>query len=64
MCTVISLLNVNANKAQGDWRDAGFSGTVIFVPLVPPNYKIQWQSLTVGTSVLCTSGITVRSHAP
>jgi hypothetical protein len=64
MCSVISLLNVQSNKAQGDWIAAGFSGTVIFVPLVPPNYRIQWQSLTVGTSVLCTSGITVRSHAP
>lgn len=64
MCTVISLLDVQSNKAQGDWRDAGFSGTVIFVPLVPPNYRVQWQSLTVGTSELCTSGITVRSHAP
>ena len=64
MCTVVSLLNVLANKAQSDWRDAGFSGTVIFVPLVPPNYRIQWQSLTVGTAELCTSGITVRSHAP
>jgi len=64
MCSVISLLNVQSNKAQGDWIAAGFSGTVIFVPLVPPNYRIQWQSLTVGTPVLCTSGITVRSHAP
>jgi hypothetical protein len=64
MCTVISLLNVQSNKVQGDWIAAGFSGTVIFVPLVPPNYRIQWQSLTVGTSVLCTSGVTVRSHAP
>jgi TadE-like protein len=64
MCTVVSLLNVQSNKAQADWRDAGFSGTVIFVPLVPPNYRIEWQSLTVGTSQLCTSGITVRSHAP
>jgi hypothetical protein len=64
MCTVVSLLNVLANKAQSDWRDAGFSGTVIFVPLVPPNYRIQWQSETVNDSILCTSGITVRSHAP
>lgn len=64
MCTVVSLLNVQSNKAQEDWIDAGFSGSVIFVPLVPPNYRIQWQSLTVGSSVLCTSGITVRSHAP
>lgn len=64
MCTVISLLNVQSNKVQGDWNAAGFSGTVIFVPLVPPNYRVQWQSLTVGTSVTCTTGITVRSHAP
>jgi hypothetical protein len=64
MCDVISLLNVQSNKAQGDWNAAGFSGQVVFVPLVPPNYRIQWQSETVGTSMLCTSGITVRSHAP
>lgn len=63
-CTVVSLLNVQSNKAQQDWFDAGFSGSVIFVPLVPPNYRIEWQSLTVGASVPCTDGITVRSHAP
>ncbi len=64
MCTVISLLNVQSNKAQGNWTAAGFSGSVVFSPLVPPNYKIQWQSLTVGASVVCSSGITVRSNAP
>jgi lipid-A-disaccharide synthase-like uncharacterized protein len=64
MCTVISLLNVQTNKATGNWSLAGFTGSVIFSPLVPPNYKIAWQSLTVGTSVVCTSGITVRSSAP
>lgn len=64
MCTVISLLNVQSNKAAGNWSTAGFTGTVVFSPLVPPNYKIAWQSLTVGTSVVCTSGITVRSSAP
>jgi hypothetical protein len=37
---------------------------VIFIPLVPPNYRIQWQSLIVGSTTLCSSGITVRSHAP
>ena len=63
-CTVVSLLNAQSNKAQSDWFDAGFSGAVVFVPLVPPNYRIQWQSLTVGASVPCASGITVRSHAP
>jgi hypothetical protein len=63
-CTVISLLNEQTNKAQQDWFDAGFSGSVIFSPLVPPTYRIQWQSLTVGISVACASGITVRSNAP
>jgi len=63
-CTVVSLLNDQTNKAQQDWYNAGFSGQVIFSPLVPPNYRIQWQSLTVGASVACTSGITVRSSAP
>jgi lipid-A-disaccharide synthase-like uncharacterized protein len=61
---VVSLLNLQTNKAQSTWNTAGFSGAVIFSPLVPPNYKIQWQSLTVGTTVACTSGITVRSNAP
>lgn len=60
----MSLLNLQTNKAQSNWNAAGFTGQVIFSPLVPPNYKIQWQSLTVGTSVTCTSGITVRSNAP
>jgi hypothetical protein len=63
-CTVISLLNVQTNRAQGNWSAAGFSGSVIFSPLVPPQYRIQWQSLTVNDSVPCTSGITVRSNAP
>ena len=60
-CTVIQLVNVQSNKATGNWHTAGFTGSVIFSPLVPPNYKIAWQSLTVGTSQLCTANITVRS---
>ena len=64
MCTVVNLLNQQTNKAAAKWQSGGFTGSVIFSPLVPPNYRIAWQSLTVGTSVLCTSGITVRSGAP
>jgi hypothetical protein len=63
-CTVISLLNVQTSRAQADWSTAGFTGSVIFSPLVPPQYRIQWQSLTVGSTVLCSVGITVRSSAP
>ena len=64
MCTVPSLINVPSSSAQVRWLNAGFTGTVIFEPPVPPPYKIAWQSLTAGTSELCTSGITVRSTAP
>lgn len=60
----MSLLNTQTNKVAQKWQDAGFTGSIIFVPLVPPQYKVAWQSLTVGTSVTCTSGITVRSSAP
>lgn len=64
-CTVVSLLNLQTNKAAATWKNAGFTGAVIFSPLVPPNYKILWQSMTVGQNpVLCSSGITVRSKAP
>jgi curved DNA-binding protein CbpA len=64
MCTVPSLINVQSSSAQVHWLDAGFTGTVIFEPPVPPAYKIAWQSLTAGTTEQCTSGITVRSTAP
>ncbi len=63
-CTVISLLNVQTNRAIGNWHAAGFTGTVVFTPLVPPHYRIAWQSLTVGTTQLCSSSILVRSNAP
>jgi hypothetical protein len=64
MCTVPSLINIQTSSAQSHWLNAGFTGTVIFEPPVPPAYKIAWQSLTAGTLELCTSGINVRSTAP
>jgi Flp pilus assembly protein TadG len=63
-CPVVSLLNLQTNKAAAAWLAGGFSGSVIFSPLVPPNYRIAWQSLTVGANISCTSGIQVRSSAP
>lgn len=63
-CHVTSLLGKSTSKALSIWRSAGFTGGVIFSPLVPPNYRIAWQSLAVGTKVPCTSWITVRSAAP
>ncbi len=63
-CTVVSLLNLQTNKVAEKWIQAGFTGSIIFVPLVPPNYRVAWQSLTVGTSIPCANGITVRSSAP
>jgi Flp pilus assembly protein TadG len=65
-CHVISLLGTKTNKAAAKWKAAGFTGSVIFSPLVPPTYTIAWQSLTVSaiTWVPCSSGITVRITAP
>ena len=63
-CKVVSLLNAQTNKAAAKWIAAGFSGAVVFSPLVPPNYRIAWQSETVNTYIACTSGITVSSRAP
>jgi hypothetical protein len=63
-CTVVSLLNKQTAQAQVAWKKAGFTGTVAFSPEPPPHYEIQWQSLAVGSSVLCTRGITVQSEAP
>ena len=63
-CTVISLLDVSSVKASGLWTGAGFTGKVTFSPAVPPQYRIRWQSLTAGSSVPCSSGITVSDHAP
>lgn len=64
MCKVVSLLNTQTNKAAAKWIAAGFSGAVIFSPLVPPNYRIGWQDLTVGTFELCTKTIKVQATAP
>jgi Flp pilus assembly protein TadG len=63
-CTVPSLIGVKSNKAIAKWKAFGFTGTVVFSPLTPPVYTISWQSLSVGSEVSCSSGITVRSNAP
>jgi hypothetical protein len=63
-CTVVNLLETQTVHAEQAWNDAGFSGSVTFDPAVPPEFKIKWQSLSAGSSVACTSGITVRREAP
>ena len=60
----MSLLNLQTNKAAAKWLEAGFTGAVVFSPLVPPNYRIGWQNLTVGTTQPCTASIKVQSSAP
>jgi hypothetical protein len=64
MCTVISLLGLPTVLAQQAWNDAGFGGTVLFSPDVPPHYVIRWQSRTVGASIACIRSITVSDQAP
>jgi hypothetical protein len=59
-CTVVNLVGVMSNQAQSTWANAGFTGKVTFNPDWPPKYTITAQSLTPGTRVRCTSGITVQ----
>jgi hypothetical protein len=56
----VSLIGLPTNKAQSTWANAGFSGEVTFSPEWPPHYTITSQSLTPGTFVPCTRGITVQ----
>jgi hypothetical protein len=62
MCIVISLIGVKTNQAPVLWSTAGFTGTVVFNPDVPPQYTIVAQSRLPGTAVPCSSGITVRDQ--
>ncbi|HEX3266213.1 MAG TPA: DnaJ domain-containing protein [Candidatus Limnocylindrales bacterium] len=63
-CTVIDLVGTNSSNAQLAWNTAGFTGTVLFSPAPPPQYKIASQSLTAGTEVPCDSDISVQAAAP
>ena len=58
-CTVPNLVGLQSSKAKGEWRSAGFTGTVIFSPDVPPHFEIGSQSLASGNEVACTRDITV-----
>jgi TadE-like protein len=62
VCTVPNLVNAKTNQVGSTWTHAGFtSGNLLFSPLVGPgnNYTIKMQSLVAGTSVACTSSMTV-----
>ena len=58
-CIVPTLTGLQTNKAQAPWTAAGFSTSVIFSPLAPPQYNIGSQTTAAGTSELCTSTISV-----
>ncbi len=59
MCTIPDLTRDNTANAQRDWSDAGFTGLLIFNPLVPANYNIDNQSVPSTTSAACASNIMV-----
>jgi hypothetical protein len=64
ICTVPQLVGQNTANAAAIWTAASFTGTISYSPVVPPQYRIEWQSLSAGTDVLCTSDITVQQAAP
>ena len=63
-CVVPKLTQHHTSDAQGTWTGAGFTTSVIFSPLVPPDYTIGSQSTPKGTTELCSSSITVASNEP
>ena len=61
-CTVPNLVqgSLKTDGALTVWVAAGFTSTnLLFDPLVPPHYDIKDQSRTAGSTVACTSGMTV-----
>jgi len=61
-CVVPNLVNIKTNQIGNKWTQPGFtSANLLFSPLVGPgnNYTIKQQSLVAGTSVACTSSMTV-----
>jgi hypothetical protein len=61
---VIDLVGVMTSSAPELWAAAGFIGSLTFDPAIPPQFKIAWQSRVAGSSVPCSSGMTVREVAP
>jgi Ni/Fe-hydrogenase subunit HybB-like protein len=52
--------SLTTDSALRLWIAAGFnSNNLLFSPFVPPHFDIKAQSVAAGTSMLCTSGMTV-----
>jgi hypothetical protein len=61
MCTVPNLVqgSLKTDAAVAVWTASGFlANSLAFQPLVPPHFDIKDQSLTAGSSVLCSSSMT------
>jgi TadE-like protein len=54
MCTVPNLTNDKSQNVQSDWLSAGFTTSVTFFPLNPPNNtNIKTQSIAKNISIIC-----------
>jgi TadE-like protein len=60
-CIVPDFKDVDTTLAATQWTNAGFSGNLVYNPLVPPAFTIKKQSLNKGTSWPCTSPMTVSA---
>jgi PKD repeat protein len=62
-CNIPSLTGVKRNKANGDWTSAGFTSANLTDAPGAPNgngWTINFQSVTPGTSVPCSSAMQVN----
>jgi hypothetical protein len=53
MCQVPNFKGMSTSAAQAAWQAAGFQTSVLFSPLVPPNYSIFSQSISKSQSAPC-----------
>jgi hypothetical protein len=63
-CVVPNFVNTLPSKADQKWANSGFTGSVIFDGSFPAGSKIEWQSVPAGTSLPCSSDITVSDIVP
>jgi hypothetical protein len=60
---VPTLVGLNKGDVAVTWSAAGFTGSISYVPK-GTDWVVGWQSLTIGSTEGCSSGIQVRKNPP
>ena len=63
LCSVPTLVGLNKGDVATAWSAAGFTGAISYVPK-GTDWVVGWQSLAIGSTQDCTTGIQVRRTGP